>query len=246
MLQGNAADVKKHLPRTRSSRLWLAGLAASAPFGLALLLAPSEREHSLVSAALQRTATSDVPAPPIAIDPAWGKLSTIEQRTLEPLKSIWSTLTAAQQDKWRLVVDRFQAKPRHVQRRLAARIAEWARLTPEQRARARVKFLELAKHYNPMQRKQEWLAFRKARPIEGHAITGGTLLRVVPPAFVQASPGATTVLLSQLYDLPSLDDAPERHEAAQDPRPIDDEAPQSLSMAPASAGSGAALERPSP
>jgi hypothetical protein len=133
------------MPLTRSSRLWLAGLAASAAFGLALLLAPSEREHSLVSAALQRTATSDVPAPPIAIDPAWGKLSTIEQRTLEPLKSIWSTLTAAQQDKWRLVVDRFQAKPRHVQRRLAARIAEWARLTPEQRARARVKFLELAK-----------------------------------------------------------------------------------------------------
>jgi hypothetical protein len=242
----NAGDLKKHLLQTRSSRLWLAGLAAAAAFGLALLLAPSESQHRPSPAALQRTASSSAPGPSLVEDPAWGKLSAIEQRTLEPLKSTWSTLTAEQQDKWRLIVDRFQAKPRHVQRRLAARIAEWARFTPEQRAHARLNFLEVAKHYNRRQRKQQWLAFQNSKPIEGHAITGGALPRVVPPAFVQASPGATTVLLSQLYELPSPEEAAERDKVAQDPRPIDEAVAESVGAASAAAGSGAALERPSP
>lgn len=242
----NAGDSKRHSPRARSSRLWLAGLAAAAAFGLALLLVPSESQHGPSPAALQQTATSTAPTPPFVEDPAWVKLSAIEQRTLEPLKSTWSTLTAEQQDKWRLVVNRFQAKPPHVQRRLAARVVEWARFTPEQRAHARLNFLELAKHYSPRQRKQQWLAFQKAKPIEGRALTGVDLPRVVPPAFVQASPGATTVLLSQLYELPSPDDAIEQDESAQDPRPIDADVAQSIGAASAAAGSAAELERPSP
>lgn len=242
----NAGDLKKHLPRTRSSRLWLAGMAAVAAFGLALLLVPSEIEQSRRSAGLQATTPSTVSAPPFVEDPAWTKLSAIEQRTLEPLKSTWSMLTAEQQDKWRLVVDRFQAKPQHVQRRLAARIAEWARLTPEQRAHARLNFLELAKHFNPRQRKQQWLAFQKAKPIEGRATTGVDLPRVVPPAFMQASPGATTVLLSRLYELPSPDDAVEHDETPQDPRPINEDGAPSIGAASAAAGSAEELERPSP
>lgn len=242
----NAADLKRHLPRTGSGRLWQAALAAVAAFGLALLLAPSESQHGPSPAALQQTATPTAPMPPAVEDPAWVKLSAIEQRTLDPLKSTWSTLTTEQQDKWRLVVDRSRAKPRHVQLRLAARIAEWARLTPEQRASARLNFLQLARHYNPRQRKHQWLAFQKAKPVEGRAIAGGARPRVVPPAFVQASPGATTVLLSQLYDLPPPDDAAERGEAARDLRPIDEYVAQSIGAASAAAGSATAPERPSP
>lgn len=242
----NAGDLTKHLPRTRSRALWVAGLAAAAAFGLALLLAPSENEHGRKSAAATPTPTPTVPAPPFVKDPAWGKLSAIEQRTLEPLKSTWSTLTAEQQDQWRLVVDRFQAKPRHVQRRLAARSADWALLTPQQRANARLNFLELAKHHNPRQRKEQWRAYQNAKPIQRHPVIGSARQGIVPPVLVQASPGATTVLMSQLFELPSRDDAAERDEAALDPPPMDEPNPQSVGAASVSAGSAAELERAAP
>lgn len=213
----------------------MAGLAAAAVAVLVLLLAPSVGEHGRKSAARQGAATPTVPVPPVVTDPAWAKLSASEQQTLEPLKASWSSLTAEQQDKWRLVVDRFQAKPRNVQRRLAARIAEWAHLTPQQRAHARLNFLELAKHYNPRQRKEKWQAYQSANPLPGHAVTAGARPEVVPPAFVQATPGATTVLLSQLYELPSPDDAAERNEAAPDPPPNGEQGPQSMGARSASA-----------
>lgn len=242
----NAGNLKMLLSRIRSSRRWMAGLVAAAVSGLALLLAPSIDENDRESAALQGVATPPVPATPVVTDPAWGKLSAIEQRTLQPLRATWSTLTAEEQDKWRLIVDRFQARPRHIQRRLAARIAEWARLTPQQRAHARLNFLVLAKRYNPRQRKEQWQAYQGAKPIQGHALAGNAWPRIGPPAFVQASPGATTVLLSQLYKLPSPDDIAEPNEVALDPPPIDVRGQQSLGVAAESAGSAAALERVGP
>jgi len=128
---------------------------------------------------------------------------------LESLSGTWQTMTAEQQGKWRLIADRSQNKPQQVQRRLAARIAEWARLPPRQRAHARLNFLELAKRYNPRQRKAQWHAYQTAKPNPEQAAIGRRQAVVVPPALVQASPGATTVLLSQLFDLPTLDEVPE-------------------------------------
>lgn len=213
---------------------------------MALLLATSISQEDPKSAAQLATTTPIAHVSLIVTDPAWDRLSVGQQRTLEPLKRSWSSLTAEQQEKWRLVADRFQAKPLHVQRRLAARIDEWARLTPQQRAHARLNFLELARHYNPMHRKEQWQAYQHVKPLERHAVTGGALPRVLPPVFVQASPGATTVLLSQLFELPSPDDAAERDEAAHDPRPINDEIAQGIGAASAAAGSAAELERPPP
>lgn len=234
------------MPRVRSNRRWMASLVAAAGSALALLLATPISQEGPKSAAQLATATPIADVPPVVIDPAWSRLSIVQQRTLEPMKGSWLSMTAEQQAKWRLVVDRLQTKPQRVKRRLAARIAEWARLTPQERAHARLNFLELAKHHNPRQRKERWQAYQRVKPIEGRAITGGALPKVVPPVFVQASPGATTVLLSQLFELPSFDDAVEREEADLDPPPIAEQSPQSMGAASAAAGSEADLERPSP
>jgi len=245
----NAGQLKERLRRFRSNRPLIAGWVAAAGSGLALLLATSISQEGPKSAAQVATTTPIAHVSPVVTEPAWDRLSVVQQRTLEPLKGSWSSLTAEQQEKWRLLVDRFQAKPQHVKHRLAARIAriaEWARLTPQQRADARLNFLEMAKHHNPRQRKEQWQAYQRVKPIEGHAVTGGALPRVGPPVFVQASPGATTVLLPQLFELPSLDDAAEREKAALDPPPIAEQSPQSMGAASAAAGSQADLERPSP
>jgi len=221
-------------------------LAAAAVSGLVLLLPPSVGEHHRKPVAIVRVATPAAHVPPVVADSGWDRLSAVEQRTLDPLRGTWSTLTAEQQDKWRAIAHRVQGRPRHVQRRLAARIAEWASLSPEQRAHARLNYLELAKRYNTRQKKAQWQAYLSARPAQGRALTAVAPLRMVPPAFVQASPGATTVLLSQLYELPVTDDPVLREETVQDSAPIDEQRPQGTGAASTSAGSAVELERAAP
>lgn len=240
----NAGSLKQ---RVLSNNLLVAvwTVVSAALSGLILLLAPPISGEDQKSASLKETAAPITQRPRILADPAWDRLSPVEQGTLEPLKDLWSSMTAEQQAKWRLVAERVQASPKHMQRRLASRIAEWARLTPQQRAHARLNFLELARHYNPRQRKAQWHAYQSAKPIQGHAVTGGARPRVVPPVFVQASPGATTVHLSQLYELPQTAFA-EREEAALDPPQISEQSSQSMGAASAAAGSAADIERLSP
>ena len=205
-------------PGAASRRYWPAALAAALVSALTLLLftlASDRKSQSVVPSAAPPVAAV---VSPVIADPAWSRLSVVERRILEPLSGTWPTMTAEQQDKWRLIADSSQNKPQQVQRRLAARIAEWVRLSPRQRAHARLNFLELAKRYNPRQRQAQWQAYQTAKPNPEQAAIGRRQPVVVSPAFVQASPGATTVLLSQLFDLPALDQAAEDGgEAAPEP-----------------------------
>jgi len=69
----------------------------------------------------------------------------------------------------------------------------------------------------------------------------------VPPAFVQASPGATTVLLSQLFDLRALDGpAEDAGEATPDPASVDGAGLLNTIAAPAAAEGAAQPEQHEP
>ncbi len=242
----DAGKLKKSWPWARTRHVWMAGLSAAAVSGMSLLLIPSVSEHNGGSANVQAAATPAAHAAPASAGPAWARLSAIEQRTLTPLKDTWSTLTVEQQNSWRSIVGRVQAKPRHVQRRLASRIAEWASLTPLQRAHARLNFLELSERYNQGQRKRQWQAYKRAKPDKEPVTLEPAQPGLLPPALVQASPGATTVLLSRLFDLPSVDDVPERNEPVSDPPTIDGTNPQRMDEASAEAASPPDLERAAP
>jgi hypothetical protein len=241
----NAGELKKSPSWVRSRRLWMAGLAAAAVSCVALLLPRSVGDLHQKPAAHQDATTPAAHVPRVT-DAGWDRLSAVERQTLEPLRDTWSTLTVEQQDKWRAIAHRVQGRPRHVRRRLAARIAQWASLSPDQRAHARLNFLELAKRYDTRQRREQWRAYQSTKPAEGHAVALGAPERVISPALVQASPGATTVLLSQLYELPSANDTAQRDETARDPTPIDEHSPHGRGAASASAGSAAELERAAP
>jgi hypothetical protein len=230
----------------RSRRLWVAGLAAAAVSGLALLMPLSDGKHDRKSAALQAVAVPAAQVPPVVTDLAWNRLSAVQQRTLEPLRASWSSMTAEQQNKWRLIADHIRAKPQQVQRRHAERIAEWASLSPQQRAHARLNFLELAQRYNPRQRKEQWQAYRSAKPNQGKVAIAPDRARLVPPAFVRASPGATTVLLSQLFEPPSTNEVAELRGAIQESSPVDEASPQNTGAASAATGSAAVVERAEP
>jgi len=191
-----------------SHPLRVACLAAAVVIGLVLLLPGSTGNQPRQGAAPHQSETSSA-TPNLGVsDPAWSKLTWTEQQTLRPLLGVWSTMTVEQQEKWRLVVARVHGKPDHVQRRLEARIQHWARLTPEQRAHARLAFLEVTKGLTSKQKKDKWQAYQRLQPQPRQPVVATASRAVaVPPGLVRAAPGATTVLLSQLFKLPATDEA---------------------------------------
>jgi len=155
--------------------------------------------------------------PEVAAMAGWDRLPEAERTTLAPLRGSWSTLSPRQQAMWRLMAQRSLSRPPQAQRRLAARMQAWARMTPEQRARARFNLLQIANRYRPGYVKQQWQAYQGTTRREPVAAAAHAPPRLAPPAFAQASPGATTVLLSQLFELPPLDGPSRYDEPAAEP-----------------------------
>lgn len=61
--------------------------------------------------------------------------------------------------KWLKIATRFASLPADEQQRMHERMAEWARLTPAERGRARLSFQE-AKQLSPQQRQSHWQAYQ--------------------------------------------------------------------------------------
>lgn len=90
---------------------------------------------------------------------AWGKLSPAQRSVLTPLERDWATISPARQQKWAEMANRFPAMPADERSRVQQRIAEWSRLTPQERASARLNFQE-ARQISPNERSQQWDAYR--------------------------------------------------------------------------------------
>lgn len=224
-----------------TGRLWLAGFAVILAFGLAHLLVPRAHENPQRAAVLQTTTAAAAPLE--VVPPAWSRLSANEQRTLEPLRDSWTTMTVEQQRRWRLVAAQFHDRSRQSRHRLAARIAEWARLSPRQRAHIRQNFLSMAEHYSAGQRNERWQAYQRSKAGEVHPTTATTQRAFVLPGVAQASPGATTVLLSRIFDLPSLGLRAEPGDDVTDSQTVGEATTSSVGTAPAAVGIAADAER---
>lgn len=203
---------------------------------LCLLLAAS----AAISVFLLRMATTELPTTAVTPDPprveaqpgndagpSWAAMSATHREVLRPLKTIWRTMSAAQHRKWQLIADRISGKAPEARQRLHDRMVAWARMTPAERANARLAFLRAKSHAG------------KPRPQppspDGHAVPehlakGLENQPTLPPAMVHVAPGATTVLLTTTFHVPGPDDnavthaapsAPENHpsDAAKDPMP---------------------------
>ncbi|QBY52568.1 DUF3106 domain-containing protein [Cupriavidus oxalaticus] len=69
--------------------------------------------------------------------PAWSELSPVNQRILAPLQPLWDTLPELNRRKWLRIAERYPKFSPEEQARLQARMAEWIRMTPQQRRLAR-------------------------------------------------------------------------------------------------------------
>lgn len=188
-----------HLSRWR----WLVGLSLAAAMGAtASWLVPAHEGHE--SGKAQRSSPTGH-SPSTGEDPDWQSLTADQKRTLEPLRGIWPSMDEQEQAVWRLVANHMQNKPPRLQERLQKRMKKWSALTPGERARARLNFMQIARRYDVKHRETQWSHYRSppskaaSRPERAEPA-----LRAQAPALAQVLPGATTVLLSRLNDVEEL------------------------------------------
>ena len=94
----------------------------------------------------------------------WAALTVQEQQALDPLKKDWQSLEPARQRKWMEVASRFPKMPADERTRIQQRMAQWAAMTPAQRASARLQFQE-AQVLSSSERQARWEAY-SALPVE--------------------------------------------------------------------------------
>jgi hypothetical protein len=110
-------------------------------------------------------------------DPSWDALTPAQRKALAPLKRDWPSIEPSRRQKWLEMAARFPSMPADEQQRLQERMASWARLTPAERAQARLQFQETRQL--PAEEKQErWQAYQALSEEERMAL----LQRTRPPA----------------------------------------------------------------
>ena len=95
--------------------------------------------------------------------PAWSSLTPAQQHALRPLERDWGGIDAPRRRKWLEISERFATLPPAEQARVQSRMGEWAKLTPKERAEARLNFKE-AQQVAPQDRKSQWEAYKALPP----------------------------------------------------------------------------------
>lgn len=75
--------------------------------------------------------------PVINAHPTWGELSATHRQILAPLQPLWDTIPELNRRKWQRIADLYPKLKPEEQQRLQERMAEWVRMTPQERRLAR-------------------------------------------------------------------------------------------------------------
>ena len=102
---------------------------------------------------------------------AWTSLSAAERQALQPLQKDWHTLTPDRQKKWQEVAARMPIMSDEERARVGERMAEWARMTPSQRAQARLQFQEV-RQWPLEDRQARWEAYLALSDAERAQLAG--------------------------------------------------------------------------
>jgi hypothetical protein len=89
----------------------------------------------------------------------WQNLSYSQKKALAPLAPHWAQISPAQKNKWLAMSNNFDNLSPREQATLHNRMADWAALSPQQRAQARLSFNE-TKTLGADQKKSQWEAYQ--------------------------------------------------------------------------------------
>jgi hypothetical protein len=149
-------------------------------------------------------------------EPRWEQLSTAEQQSLQPLASIWRSLSQGHRRKWLALAKNYPAMSEADQEKLQKRMAEWAALTPKERELARLNFAQ-TKKLPPEARSANWEAYQALSDEERRA-----LLDKAPKKPSGAAIAAKPVAPSKLAEVPVTRKSPEPVKASSNARPAID------------------------
>lgn len=93
------------------------------------------------------------------VGPAWSSLTAAQQKVLSPLKADWAAIDSARKSKWLEIAARFHGMPLDEQQRVQERMGEWARMSPTERATARMQF-QGSRQLSPDDRQASWAAYQ--------------------------------------------------------------------------------------
>ncbi|MES2879972.1 MAG: DUF3106 domain-containing protein [Pseudomonadota bacterium] len=106
---------------------------------------------------------SDSPKTPSK--PEWQDLTPQQQISLNPLRAIWNTLQEGHKRKWIALSVNYPTLAPAEQEKMHSRMSEWAALSPQQRAQARLNFAR-TKQLTPTQKTATWQAYQALSPEE--------------------------------------------------------------------------------
>lgn len=95
--------------------------------------------------------------------PAWNELTKDERRALQPLQADWARMSEPHKRKWIELSRNYPQMAPADQQRLHARMTDWAKLSPQQRAQARLNFAQ-ASELTPEERQERWKAYQALTP----------------------------------------------------------------------------------
>lgn len=123
----------------------------------------------------------------------WGRLSPGQKEALKPLASIWGSLGDLHRRKWLELSRNYPTMTPAERATLHSRMTDWAILSPQERAQARLNFGE-TRRLPPSTRKAQWEAYQALTPEEKKRLADSRLTppRSVAPA-VRPEPAAPRI-----------------------------------------------------
>ena len=153
----------------------------------------------LSSAQTNEVTPSKVVTPTVASRPLWQELSSAQQLALSPLAQLWPSMNEPHKRKWLAVSQSFAQLSADDRVTIQSRMREWAALTAQQRAAARLNFAN-AQQLLQEDKRAKWeaysalpdeakqkLAALQAKPVIGAAPTS----KPVPAGKITAPPAAS-------------------------------------------------------
>ena len=113
--------------------------------------------------AVAQTATQTTPTPSLPGRPLWSDLSESQQQALGPLSEQWPTMNEPHKRKWLALSQNFAQLSADEQATLQGRMREWAALSPQKRAAARLNFAGVQK-LPQEDKKAKWEAYQALSP----------------------------------------------------------------------------------
>lgn len=127
----------------------------------------------------------------------WVRLDDTQQAMLRPLRQAWPELDSLAKQRWLHVASRVKGLNAEAIARVHARMAEWAKASPEKRAAVRLQYV-YAGHIPAAKRSQLWSVYQQLPKPALLRDRSHPSLTIVAPMVVRVGPGATTMLITQL------------------------------------------------